>query len=137
MGLETWSAYLAAQRATDEEIETLRKLVAEMERQAEDGGWDAEIDTRFHYAITTATHNTIQLHVLNTIQGLFHTTIMVALTEFYQKEGYIKMLLEHHRTIMERIAARDPDGARQAMAKHLELVRDKMKQLESDNQLLS
>ena len=108
-----------------------------MERQAEDGGWDAEIDTRFHYAITTATHNTIQLHVLNTIHGLFHTTIMVALTEFYQKEGYIKMLLKHHRTIMERIAARDPEGARQAMSEHLILVRDKMEQLESANQLLS
>jgi len=137
MGLETWSAYLAAQRATDEEIAELRKLVVEMERQAESGGWDAEIDTRFHYAITTATHNTIQLHVLNTIHGLFHTTIMVALTEFYQKEGYIEMLLDHHRTIMERIAARDPDGARQAMTEHLELVRDKMQQLESENQLLS
>jgi len=136
MGLETWSAYLAAQRATDAEIETLRQLVDEMERQAEDGGWDAEVDTRFHYAITTATHNTIQLHVLNTIHGLFHTTIMVALTEFYQKEGYIKMLLKHHRSILERIAARDPEGARQAMSEHLKLVRDKMEQLESDNQLV-
>jgi GntR family transcriptional repressor for pyruvate dehydrogenase complex len=137
MGLETWSAYLAAQRATDEEIEILRQLVAEMGRQAESGGWDAELDTQFHYAITAAAHNTIQLHVLNTIHGLFHTTIMVALTEFYQKEGYIERLLDHHRTIMERIAARDPEGARQAMTKHLELVRNKMEQLDSENQLLS
>jgi GntR family transcriptional regulator, transcriptional repressor for pyruvate dehydrogenase complex len=137
MGLETWSAYLAAQRATEVEIETLRQLVAEMGRQAENGGWDAELDTKFHYAITAAAHNTIQLHVLNTIHGLFHTTIMVALTEFYQKEGYIERLLAHHRTIMERIAARDPEGARQAMTVHLELVRNKMEQLDSENQLLS
>lgn len=135
MGLETWSAYLAAQRATEEEIATMRELVAEMERQAASGGWDAEVDTRFHYAITTATHNTIQLHVLNTIHGLFHTTIMVALTEFYRKQGYIEMLLQHHRTILDRIAARDPEGARAAMTEHLELVRTKMQQLDDDNQL--
>lgn len=135
MGLETWSAYLAAQRATDEEIDVMRELVKEMERQAASGGWDAEIDTRFHYAITTATHNTIQLHVLNTIHGLFHTTIMVALTEFYRKEGYIELLLQHHRSILEKIAARDPDGARQAMTEHLELVRSKMQKLEDENQL--
>ncbi len=135
MGLETWSAYLAAQRATDEEIATMRELVAEMERQAANGGWDAEVDTRFHYAITMATHNTIQLHVLNTIHGLFHTTIMVALTEFYRKEGYIEMLLRHHQKILERIAARDPEGARAAMTEHLELVRTKMQHLDSDNQL--
>lgn len=137
MGLETWSAYLAAKRATDNEIAELRSLVDEMERQAGDGGWDAELDTRFHYTITAAAHNTIQLHVLNTVHGLFHTTIMVALSEFYRKKGYIDMLIKHHRTIMERIAARDPEGARQAMTVHLELVRNKMEQLESENQLLS
>lgn len=135
MGLETWSAYLAAQRATDQEIDLMRQLVAEMESQAASGGWDAEVDTRFHYAITTATHNTIQLHVLNTIHGLFHTTIMVALTEFYRKEGYIKLLLQHHKSILEKIAARDPEGARRSMSEHLELVRSKMQQLDDAKQL--
>ena len=135
MGLETWSAYLAAQRATEEEVVHMGQLIDEMERQASSGGWDAEVDTRFHYAITTATHNTIQLHVLNTIHGLFHTTVMVALTEFYRKEGYIDLLLQHHRSILQKIAARDPEGARQAMTEHLELVRSKMEKLDEDNQL--
>ena len=126
MGLETWSAYLAASRATDAQLKRLRELYSIMEKQAADGGWDAEIDAKFHYVITEATQNTIQVHVLNTIHTLFKTTIMVALTEFYQREGYLEKLLSQHRNILEAIEARDPDRAQLAMRVHLELVEEKM-----------
>jgi len=71
MGLETWSAYLAAKRASDEQIVRMRTLYEIMEKQAAEGGWDAEVDAKFHYVITEATQNTIQVHVLNTIHTLF------------------------------------------------------------------
>lgn len=135
MGLETWSAFLAAQRATSEDIALLEQLFREMEKQASSGGWDADVDARFHYAITSATHNTIQLHVLNTIHGLFHHTIQVALMEFYRKEGYVKLLLKQHLDILKAIQQRDAEAARQAMLAHLELVEEKMRQLEKENQL--
>ena len=126
MGLETWSAYLAAKRAEDSEIERLRELFAIMEEQAETGGWDAEIDAQFHLTITEASHNTMQIHVLNTIQTLFKANIMVALSEFYSKEGYVELLISHHRDIMEAIAARDPERARDKMMEHLNLVEEKL-----------
>ncbi len=132
MGLESWSAYLAATRASDEEIGQMRTLVDEMERQAARGGWDADVDARFHYAITAATHNTIQLHVLNTVHSLFHATIQVALMEFYRKEGYVAVLLNQHRRILDAIAQRDAEGARQAMTEHLVLVEEKMHQILKD-----
>jgi GntR family transcriptional repressor for pyruvate dehydrogenase complex len=97
-----------------------------MEEQAESGGWDPEIDFQFHLTITAATHNTLQVHVLNTIQNLFQTTIMVALGEFYSKEGYIELLLNHHREILEAIEARDPERARKWMMEHLTLVEEKL-----------
>jgi len=137
MGLETWSAYLAAERATDDDIARMEELYQEMKRQASNGGWQPDIDAKFHYAITAAAHNTIQLHVLNTIQELFHTTIMVALMEFYQKEGYIALLMKHHLAILEAIRCHDAEAAREAMREHLALVMDKMRQLEDDNQLLT
>lgn len=126
IGLETWSAYLAAKRAEQSEIDRLRELYNIMEDQADHGGWDPEIDFQFHLTITTATHNTLQIHVLNTIQNLFQTTIMVALGEFYSKEGYIDLLLEHHREILEAIEARDPERAREGMMTHLTLVEEKL-----------
>lgn len=126
MGLETWSAYLAAKRAEDSEIAQMRELFEVMADQADGGGWDPEIDAQFHLTITAATHNTLQVHVLNTIQSLFQTTIMVALGEFYSKEGYIELLLNHHREILEAIEARDPELARQKMMEHLTLVEEKL-----------
>lgn len=129
MGLETWSSYLAAQRASASEIEHLGKLFATMEKQAGQGGWDAEVDSQFHYAITAATHNTLQMHVLNTIHSLFHKTIQVALTEFYRKEGMIELLLDQHRAIYQAIAEGQPEQAREAMLRHISLVEDKMSEL--------
>jgi GntR family transcriptional regulator, transcriptional repressor for pyruvate dehydrogenase complex len=128
MGLESWSAFLAAQRADEQEIEELRQIYRTMEEQAADGGWDADVDARFHYAITAATHNTVQVHVLDTIHSLFHTTIQVALTEFYRKAGYIERLLDQHREIIDSIAARDPERARQKMLSHLTMVEEKLAQ---------
>ena len=122
MGMECWSAYLAATRATEEEIKEIGDCVEEMARQAKSGGWSSEVDTRFHYAITTATHNTMQLHVLNTIHGLFLATIEVALTKLYSQPEYIEVLLSQHRAIYKTIAQKDGDGARRAMAEHLEWV---------------
>lgn len=127
MGLETWSAYLAAKRAEPPEIDRLRELFAIMEEQAETGGWDAEIDAQFHLTITEATHNTLQIHVLNTIQELFKANIMVALSEFYSKEGYVELLISHHREIMEAIADHDPERARDKMMEHLSLVEEKLR----------
>lgn len=135
MGLETWSAHLAAARATDEDIQRMRDLLAIMEKQAAQGGWDAEVDSQFHYAITAATHNTLQMHVLNTIHSLFHKTIQVALTEFYRKAGMVELLLDQHRAIYQAIAERDPDKAREAMFRHISLVEDKMSQLQQQSAL--
>jgi GntR family transcriptional repressor for pyruvate dehydrogenase complex len=129
MGLESWSAYLAAKRATAEDIAELRRIYAVMVKQAAKGGWNSEVDAEFHYAITEASHNSLQMHVLDSIHSLFHTTIQVALMEFYQQQGHIQLLLSHHREIMEAIAAHDPDLARQKMLVHLAMVEDKMAEL--------
>ncbi len=129
MGLESWSAYLAAKRADAKDIAELRRLYYVMEKQAARGGWDSDVDAEFHYAITAASHNSLQMHVLDSIHTLFHTTIQVALMEFYQQEGHVQLLLSQHREIMQAIADHEPELARQKMMAHLEMVEEKMAQL--------
>ena len=132
MGLEGWSVYLAAQRATEDDVAELRRIYAVMEKQAASGGWSPEVDAEFHYAITAASHNSLQMHMLDSIHSLFHTTVQVALMEFYQQQGHIQRLLTHHREIMEAIADRKPELARQKMMEHLSMVEEKMTQLLND-----
>jgi GntR family transcriptional repressor for pyruvate dehydrogenase complex len=129
MGLESWSAYLAAQRATDAEIAELRRLFDIMEAQATNGGWDPDVDARFHYAITAATHNSLQMHVLNSVHTLFHATIQVALMEFYRQQDTIQALRDQHAEVLTAIAAHDPELAREKMMIHLTMVEKKMTEL--------
>ncbi|MBW6510825.1 MAG: FadR family transcriptional regulator [Desulfuromonadaceae bacterium] len=135
-GIESWSAFLAATRASVEEIEELGRLYREMERQTLSGGWDPNIDTKFHIIITAATHNTLQQHVLNSIHGLFSATIHLALSEFYKRAGYLQPLLEQHRMIYEAISLRNPEVARDRMMDHLEFVEEKMRILEEEKDSL-
>lgn len=134
MGLESWSAYLAAKRANAKDIAELRRLYYVMEKQAARGGWDSDVDAEFHYAITAASHNSLQMHVLDSIHSLFHTTIQVALMEFYQQEGHVQLLLSQHREIMQAIADHEPELARQKMMAHLGMVEEKMAQLLTDKE---
>ncbi|MBE0499876.1 MAG: FadR family transcriptional regulator [Desulfuromonadales bacterium] len=129
MGLEGWSAYLAAERATDEDIAELRRLCKIMKKEAARGGWDTDVDSQFHYAITAASHNSLQTHVLRSIHSLLHATIQVALTEFYKQNGFVDLLLTHHTNITEAIADHKPELARQRMVEHLSLVEEKMAEL--------
>lgn len=129
MGLESWSTYLAAQRAEAHEIAEMRRLYEVMKEQATQGGWDPRVDADFHYAITAASHNSLQMHVLDSVHTLFHATIQVALMEFYRQQGHIEKLLTQHREILEAIAAREPELARQKMMTHLAMVEEKMTEL--------
>ncbi len=126
MGIECWSAYLAATRATDEDISKIGSCVDEM-RRTTTKGWDPEVDCLFHDAIAAATHNTMQLHILNTVHGLFTATIELALHRFYSsKSEYISILLGHHQKIFNKISDRDAGGARAAMEEHLQWVLEKL-----------
>ena len=126
IGLECWSASLAATRATDEDIKKIGSYIDEMRHSVKDG-WDPKVDFQFHYAIATATHNTMQLHILNTVHGLFLATIEVALHRFYSSQPkYIEILLGQHQAIYDNIVDRNAEGARTAMAEHLQWVQDKL-----------
>lgn len=129
MGLESWSTYLAAKRAEAHEIAEMRRLYEVMAEQATRGGWDPKVDADFHYAITAASHNSLQMHVLDSVHTLFHATIQVALMEFYRQQGHVEKLLVQHREILEAIAAHEPELARQKMMVHLSMVEEKMSEL--------
>lgn len=129
MGLESWAAFLAAQRAEPRELAEMRRLYEIMAEQAVHGGWDPQVDADFHYAITAASHNSLQMHVLDSIHSLFHATIQVALMEFYRQQGHIEKLLAQHRDILDAIADRDPERARLKMMAHLTMVEEKMAEL--------
>jgi GntR family transcriptional repressor for pyruvate dehydrogenase complex len=118
-GMESWTAFYAAQRALPEDIRRMEEIIAGMERNLDGLKPSEDLDANLHIVIARATHNIVWLHLM---QSLFD-----AMKEFQQsvwRAVYLTsedhhLLFEHHRRIYEAIRARDAEGAREAMLHHL------------------
>lgn len=117
--VETTMAGLAAQRRTDEQLESLREVQARFEKAVGkvDSDLAARIDLEFHDGIARATQNPLFAAILSSIAD--------ALLEIRRENlasGTGPKTLSGHAEILDRIAAGDAKGASRAMREHLEHV---------------
>jgi GntR family transcriptional repressor for pyruvate dehydrogenase complex len=116
--MEVWSAFHAAQRATEEDIEQLEFIIKEMKAAFEQGrNWEKE-DADFHLAIAQATHNTIQTHIMSTIYDLLRESVARVFTD----RAKVKKLLHQHDRIFSAIKNHSPEKARDRTLEHLDYV---------------
>lgn len=115
--LEVHVAALAATRATDLDVERIAAADARMRSAWEGGEVDAVIaeDLEFHRAIAVATNNEIYPLLLDSIRGF-----LVAVYRENLESGYGEQALIEHGRILECIRSREAEGARSAMAAHIE-----------------
>ncbi len=111
--LEPPIAALAAQNATDEEVEVLRKILEEIEdliRKREDY---AQKDVEFHEQIANCSHNSVMSNLVPVIgNGVAVFAREVQSTEY-------KQTLISHRAIYDAIRNKKAVEAQQAMYFHL------------------
>ena len=111
--LEPPIAALAAQNATDEEIEELEEVLTEMENLIAQKKDYAEKDSQFHAQIANLSHNLVMTNLIPVItDGIRVFAGSVQETEYQQT-------LLSHRSIFEAIKGRRPVEAQQAMEFHL------------------
>ena len=118
-GLESWTAFYAAERALPEDLRRMEEIVSAMKRNLEGLSPSEDLDANLHIVIARATHNIVWLHLM---QSLFD-----AMKEFQQgvwRAVYLTgedhhLLYDHHRIIVEAIKARNAEAARDAMLTHL------------------
>jgi len=119
--LEPGTAALAAVEATPEAIETLGQRVEAVEQTFQSGN-PAQLalaDSRFHVELAIASGN--QLLVALTA-GIAH--LVRKWTEELSSTVLAEDVNKSHRVILQAIANRDPDRAREACALHMRLARD-------------
>jgi len=115
--LEVHLAGLAAERASADDVASLRQIHTRMQNETSDFDAAARDDLEFHRRIARATHNELFLLLLDSIGS---SLIDIRRSNF--ASGSIPMTLNQHQAILERIAAHDPAGARAAMNAHLDSV---------------
>jgi GntR family transcriptional regulator, transcriptional repressor for pyruvate dehydrogenase complex len=120
--MEAWAAREAAKNRTDQELETMRGYLEEMERDFEKGQIRYDVDFQYHTEIAAATHNTIYLHLIDNIYHLINYSIKVHREEVFTSREDQETILGHHRKIFHAIEGRNPDAAETAVKEHLAFV---------------
>jgi len=116
MVLETELAALCAQRATDEDLASLDRLVSEMQRSVARGGEGfQELDVEFHLTIATCSKNQVLAQLLRTIRDLVQELII----KTQQIPGAPELAYAQHRAILEALKQHKLRKARSAMRTHL------------------
>jgi len=124
MGLECNAAAFAAQRAVAKDIQFLEKSLEEMRKEVKAGGLGTEADVSFHMAISYATKNPVQIHIMRDFYDYLFYGIRENLSHLYQKPEQIRDILSQHTEIVKAIRNRDTERAFDAMRHHIIYVLD-------------
>ncbi len=125
--METWGAFHAAQRASEEDIQRLERIVEDMKVAVEEGrAWEKQ-DIDFHLAMAQATHNTLQIHMMSTISGLLREYMAAIFAGIFKDRHKAKTLFQQHCQILKAIKNRSPEKARDRTLKHLDYVESELK----------
>lgn len=108
-------AYLAAERATEEEIAMMEKVLALQEEQIARGEFGTDVDRNFHYIMVRAAKNKAILRITDNIIDL----LAESREQYLQVEGRPQRSVLRHREVLEAIRARDPERAEKCMLEHL------------------
>jgi GntR family transcriptional regulator, transcriptional repressor for pyruvate dehydrogenase complex len=112
---EPQSAYYAAKRATEKELDRILyygKLEEEKIIKKEDR---TEVEQAFHQSIAKATHNEFMNQLMPVLYQAIHKGVPLS----DMNEEMVRNTLNDHRMIMEFLAARDAEGAKTAMKLHI------------------
>ena len=118
--LEPEIAALAAPRAQESDLATMREAVAVMDRAGQDPDAYIEADLDFHLALAEAAANPLILSLIDSIVGLLREQRL----KIFKVSGGPERGQIHHKRILEAMENRDAQKAREAMRAHLEQVRE-------------
>lgn len=132
--IEVVLAGLAAERAQEDDVAELTRLLQEMVESIGDGDGDrlADADLRFHLHIASAAGNSVLAEVLRSIRSLLRVWITRGLTA---DDEHARNTIDEHRRILDGIAGKDRDGARMAMTEHMQSAAERLYKALADHQV--
>ncbi len=123
--LESQAAALAADRATDADINRLDTAHANLQAVYADGDLEACInaDVAFHQAVAEASHNVLIGHLTASLMKVIHGHVSNNLENLHARPQRWNKLAAQHRTIWQAIRERAPNKAARAASEHIDFVR--------------
>ena len=107
---------LACERASDEELEQIRRKAQRVVEVAQQGGDWSAADQEFHLAISRASHN----EYMRRLYPIINNAVAEFMLLTAQNLEYIQhMAISDNESILEFLLRRDAPGAREAMGIHM------------------
>jgi len=128
MGLECHAAALAAQRADEKDIRFLEKSVGDMKVEVDSGRLGTEADVAFHMALSCATKNPVQIHLMKNFFDFLFVGIKENLKHLYENPANIDQIIAQHAQICRAVKNHNEKEAFAAMQDHIAYVLDFFRQ---------
>ncbi|TMH27510.1 MAG: FadR family transcriptional regulator [Betaproteobacteria bacterium] len=123
--IESELAAHAARHMKKAQIAGLRQAIALMEDEASAGHAPTRGDRLFHIRIAEASENSVLLRVVTELFDERRNPLFAQLGSHFETAGSWATAIAEHRAVVDAIANRSPDAARDAMAQHLASSHDR------------
>ncbi|WP_414828224.1 GntR family transcriptional regulator [Alteromonas sp. H39] len=122
--LEGMAAYYAALRGQPEDYQALRSALEDLPTPGKNESKRAQAEAlgRFYIIMARASHNMVLLHVMSTMQSMLIENIERNLEMLALHTTVVDDIARQRCEIVEAIASRDPEAARQACNAHLAFI---------------
>lgn len=118
--IEPQLAYLAAERATQEEIAMMEQALVLQEEAVARGETGTDVDKSFHYIMAKATKNKVLLRLTDSMRDL----LAESRDKYLQVEGRPGKSISRHRQVLDAIKAKDGELAAQVMLEHVQDIEE-------------
>jgi len=133
--IEPGLARFAAMRATREQVALLQRLVERSRTSGNDDEDQIELwDSAFHRAIAEAAGNRLLLGLFDAIDAIRRDKRWQALRKQARTQDRLDSYDDHHRLIVDHIAAHRPQDAARVMREHLLLLQQSLLAVVNDDE---
>ncbi len=119
--IEGQCARLAAEKATEEDINELKEIFQKMELIADDKNQGVDLELLFHEKVAELARQKILFVMLMSIKDLLRDTMQQTVPSL----GVSKITLDSHRNLILAIQRKDGDAAEVCMRNHISKIKDR------------
>ncbi|MBW2082639.1 MAG: FadR family transcriptional regulator [Deltaproteobacteria bacterium] len=133
--MESWAAYTAAKKATNEDINKLEEIIKRDQENLRLNRDDAKTDADLHIAISLAAHNTVLSHLTASCYNILWNSQKMSRKKLFKKKENKRLIAEQHMKIFRAIKAKDPDRASKEARSHIDFVEQEIRKIIDEESL--
>jgi GntR family transcriptional repressor for pyruvate dehydrogenase complex len=117
--IEAELAAHAARHMKKAQIAGLREAIAQMDADVAAGTMPSQGDRLFHVRIAEASDNSVLLRIVTELHDERHNPLFEQFGNHFENARSWGIAIDEHRAVVDAIASRSPQAAREAMSQHL------------------